>query len=110
MARVQSVPISATYKSNDEKRVHALRFGRQCIQFIGDCNYRQLADRLSAWQFPGKRIQKQYAARAVALLHQAVGKGFKDAAHMKEDKDLDALRDREDFKWLLVELKIGPDK
>ena len=43
------------------------------------------------------KLQDQYAARAVELLRQAVAKGYKEAAHMKKDKDLDALRDREDF-------------
>ena len=33
--------------------------------------------------------------------------GYKDAAHMKQDKDLDALRDREDFKKLLAGLQAG---
>jgi hypothetical protein len=30
---------------------------------------------------------------------------YTDAAHMKQDKDLDALRDRDDFKKLLAELE-----
>ena len=38
-------------------------------------------------------------------LKQAVAAGFKDAAQMKKDKDLDAFRDREDFKKLLAELE-----
>jgi hypothetical protein len=44
------------------------------------------------------------ADRAMAWLTQAVAAGYKDVAHMKEDKDLDALRDRPDFKKLLAEL------
>ena len=31
--------------------------------------------------------------------------GYKDAAHMKKDSDLDPLRAREDFKKLLAELE-----
>jgi serine/threonine protein kinase/tetratricopeptide (TPR) repeat protein len=50
-------------------------------------------------------LQAQYAARAVELLAQAVAKGFKDAARMKKDKDLDVLRDREDFGRLVAELE-----
>jgi serine/threonine protein kinase/tetratricopeptide (TPR) repeat protein len=46
-----------------------------------------------------------YAARAVELLRQAVAKGYKDAAHMTKDRDLDALRGREDFKKLLTGLE-----
>ena len=37
-------------------------------------------------------------------LHKAVNAGYKDAAHMKKDNDLDTLRDREDFKKLMAEL------
>jgi serine/threonine-protein kinase len=46
-----------------------------------------------------------YADRAVALLRRAVAKGWKDAAHMKKDTDLDPLRSRDDFKKLLAELE-----
>jgi len=45
------------------------------------------------------------AEQAMAWLKQAVAAGYKKAAHMEKDKDLDALRDREDFKKLLLELK-----
>ena len=41
-------------------------------------------------------------------LSDAVGKGYKDAAHMKKDKDLDPLRDREDFQKLLAQLEARP--
>ncbi len=48
------------------------------------------------------------AERAMTWLKQAVVGGFKNAAHMKKDKDLDALRQREDFKGLLGELEKKP--
>jgi hypothetical protein len=38
------------------------------------------------------------------LLRQAVAKGYKAAAHMKKDADLDALRGRDDFKMLVAEM------
>jgi hypothetical protein len=47
------------------------------------------------------------ADRAMALLKQAVTAGFKNAAHMREDKDLDALRTRDDFKKLMSELEAA---
>jgi serine/threonine protein kinase/tetratricopeptide (TPR) repeat protein len=50
------------------------------------------------------KLQDQYAARAVELLRQAIAKGYKDAAHVKQDKDLDALRSRQDFTKLFAEL------
>jgi serine/threonine protein kinase/tetratricopeptide (TPR) repeat protein len=55
----------------------------------------------------GKVAEKRqaYAGRAMELLHQAVKAGWKDAAHMKQDKDLDALRERDDFKKLIADLE-----
>jgi serine/threonine protein kinase len=51
--------------------------------------------------------KREYADRAIELLTASVNAGFKDAAHIKQDKDLDALRDRSDFKKLLAELTAG---
>jgi tetratricopeptide (TPR) repeat protein len=48
--------------------------------------------------------------RAMAWLKQAVTAGYKDVANVKKDKDLDALRDREDFKQLLAALETGKAK
>jgi serine/threonine protein kinase/tetratricopeptide (TPR) repeat protein len=48
---------------------------------------------------------EHYSARAVGLLRDAAAKGYKDVAHMKQDTDLEPLRDREDFKKLLHELE-----
>jgi serine/threonine-protein kinase len=50
-------------------------------------------------------LAEQYAARAVELLRQAVARGYKDVAHLKHDKELEALRTRADFQKLLAELK-----
>jgi serine/threonine protein kinase/tetratricopeptide (TPR) repeat protein len=49
--------------------------------------------------------KREYADRAMELLHKAIQAGWKDAAHMAKDSDLDSLRDREDFKKLMAELK-----
>jgi serine/threonine protein kinase len=48
--------------------------------------------------------------QAIAFLKKAVAAGYKDAAHMEKDTDLDALRGRADFKKLLAELAAGPAK
>ena len=42
---------------------------------------------------------------AMDWLKQAVAAVYKDLANMKKDPDLDALRDREDFKKLIAELE-----
>ena len=46
-----------------------------------------------------------YADQAMAMLRDAVAKGYKDVADMKKDTDLDPLRQREDFKALVAELE-----
>ncbi len=46
----------------------------------------------------------EQADRAMAWLKKAVAAGYKDVEHMKRDQDLDALRDRDDFKKLFGEL------
>jgi hypothetical protein len=51
--------------------------------------------------------RREYADRAVELLRRAVEAGYKDAARMRKDTDLDALRDRGGFKKLLAELEAG---
>jgi serine/threonine protein kinase/tetratricopeptide (TPR) repeat protein len=56
----------------------------------------------------GAKQAEAEAEQAMAWLKKAVAAGWKNAAHMEKDKDLDALRDREDFKKLLAELKAGP--
>jgi tetratricopeptide (TPR) repeat protein len=52
----------------------------------------------------GAPSSDQLADEAMALLKQAVANGYKEAAHMKQDKDLDLLRERDDFKKLLAHL------
>jgi hypothetical protein len=51
--------------------------------------------------------KEKYAARAVELLRKAVDRGYRDAAHVKTDTDLDAVRSRDDFKKLLAELEAA---
>jgi tetratricopeptide (TPR) repeat protein len=51
-----------------------------------------------------KELAAQYAGRALALLRQAVQRGYTDAAHVRKDNDLDSLRSRRDFQDLLREL------
>ena len=41
----------------------------------------------------------------MAWLRQAVEGGYKDSAELKQDKDFDALRGRDDFKKLMADLE-----
>jgi eukaryotic-like serine/threonine-protein kinase len=45
--------------------------------------------------------KQEYADRAMELLRNAVKAGWRDAAHMAKDTDLDPIRGREDFKKLI---------
>jgi serine/threonine protein kinase/tetratricopeptide (TPR) repeat protein len=48
---------------------------------------------------------EKLAEEAMAMLNQAVARGYQNAAHLKEDRDLDALRQRADFQKLLADLE-----
>jgi hypothetical protein len=62
---------------------------------------------LVSTKMPDKK--QEYADRAMELLTKAVKNGYTDAAHISKDPDLDSLRERDDFKGLLEELrKISP--
>ncbi len=50
---------------------------------------------------------ERYAGRSLALLREAVDKGFRDAAHLAKDNDLAPLRGRAEFQKLLRELGQG---
>ncbi len=52
-----------------------------------------------------ERLAGEDADRAMEWLTKAVAAGFADKAHMEMDADLDALRDRDDFKTLLAGMK-----
>jgi hypothetical protein len=59
-----------------------------------------------------KELARQYAERAVALLRQAFDKGWNNAEWLKQDKDLDPLRERADFEQCVADLskKLAPPK
>ena len=51
------------------------------------------------------RLAREQADLAMVWLGKAVAAGYADTKHMKQDRDLDALSEREDFKQLLAELQ-----
>lgn len=55
---------------------------------------------------------EEQADQSIAWLQKAIAAGYKNVEQMKKDKDLDPLRDREDFKKLLAELeaKVAAEK
>jgi hypothetical protein len=48
-----------------------------------------------------------FGDKAMGMRREAVGSGFNDAERFKQDKVLDPLRGREDFKKLLAELEVN---
>jgi hypothetical protein len=57
-----------------------------------------------------KELAKSYGDRAIESLRQALAKGYKDAAKIQKDPDLDPLRGRDDFQKLLAGLAKEPEK
>jgi tetratricopeptide (TPR) repeat protein len=51
------------------------------------------------------RLKARYADRAMELLRQAVAKGYRRPRMMKEDRDFNPLRARQDFQELLADLE-----
>jgi tetratricopeptide (TPR) repeat protein len=62
-------------------------------------------------QSPAAAKQAQDEADlAMGWLHQAIARGYKDVGKFKNDLDLDSLRDRTDFKKLLADFEVSPEK
>src|SRR5262249_24959287 len=59
---------------------------------------------MHALMIPESSDRVQRADLAMRCLQKAVAAGYKDVALLQKDTDLDALRDREDFKQLLSDL------
>jgi serine/threonine protein kinase/predicted RNA polymerase sigma factor len=75
----------------------AARFLSRCIPIVAKHDELDDKQRRKAAQF--------YGDAAMKLLREAVSKGWKNAAHMAKDSDLDPLRQREDFRKLMRELE-----
>ena len=59
---------------------------------------------------PERQAEMQYYAdQTMAMLRDAVAKGYKDVEHLRTNKDLDPLREREDFKRLVAELEVAKE-
>jgi tetratricopeptide (TPR) repeat protein len=52
-----------------------------------------------------KELRNSYGDRAMNALRRAVEFGYKDVVNLQKDKQLDPLRERDDFKKLLAELE-----
>jgi tetratricopeptide (TPR) repeat protein len=75
----------------------AARYLSRCIPIVAKHGKLNDKQRKEAAQF--------YADAAMKMLHDAVNKGYKDVAQVKKDTDLDALRQRADFRKLVAELE-----
>jgi hypothetical protein len=73
---------------------HALA---QCIPVVENDDDLHAANR--------QELVRSYADRAMVMLRQAIDKGYKDAAHIKKDTDLNPLRSLPEFEKLLKELE-----
>jgi tetratricopeptide (TPR) repeat protein len=60
---------------------------------------------IHALMIPGAINRVKHADLAMGWLQKAVAAGYQDLGQIKKDTDLDALRDREDFKKLISDLE-----
>jgi serine/threonine protein kinase len=104
--------LSATYYARASARLNAGQV-IEAIAEVAECTKSSNWNAENWYDFAcvyaiasGKNVQKkqEYSDRAMELLNKAVKEGYADAAHMKEDSDLDSLRQRDDFKRLLADL------
>jgi serine/threonine protein kinase/thiol-disulfide isomerase/thioredoxin len=51
-----------------------------------------------------RQLSETYGAKAVDLLRKAIQEGYTQRAHLDKDSDIDPLRQRQDYRDLLVEL------
>jgi hypothetical protein len=99
MSRVRAGQVDAAVKEAGEATKNAdanMLYDGACILALASNRKDESAATLS---------KEECASRAVALLQQAVAKGYKDVELMKNDDDLKALREREDFKKLVADLE-----
>jgi serine/threonine protein kinase/tetratricopeptide (TPR) repeat protein len=92
MSRVHAGQLELAMKDADE----LAKVGAQGVLYNCACVY-ALAH--------AKTKDDKHGARAVALLRQAVARGWRDVAHLKKAVDLDSLRGRADFQQILAALK-----
>jgi tetratricopeptide (TPR) repeat protein len=74
----------------------------KCIPIVEKHEKLDAEERQAAVQF--------YGDEAMKLLGDAVAKGYKDVAQMKQDDNLAPLRNRDDFQKLLAALEAQPEK
>jgi serine/threonine protein kinase/Tfp pilus assembly protein PilF len=100
-SRVRAGQVDAALRETEELAKNA----DAASLYDAACVFGLAADRRD--ETAGTLPKEECAKRAIALLRQAVAKGYKDVEHMKMDEDLKALRLRDDFKKLLAELEAG---
>ncbi len=105
-------------KKNDQKNLLATAIAYEKLASADD---RQLYNAACAWSLASglakedAKLREEYAVKAMAILRRTpTGKGHfvdspaKLAAHMKQDADMNPLRERADFQKLLAELEAPP--
>jgi serine/threonine-protein kinase len=98
---VEALRAAATL-AKDPELVPAQVYDLACVGALGAAVVAR-DGRLSAAD--RSRLAEEYAARAVAWLRHAFAKGYRDVANLKQDTELDSLRQRSDFRKLLAELE-----
>jgi serine/threonine-protein kinase len=71
------------------------------------CRYNQACSLALMVPLAGPDRREALAAKAIEALRQAFAAGYSNAENVRIDPDLDALRDRADFRTLLADVKAG---
>jgi len=87
-----------------EEAEEVAKNGDSLVSYNAACIY-ALASKPTKANPISPELQAKYAERAIALLRQAVAKGYRNAHEMKNDDDLKSLRPRDDFQKLLREIQ-----
>jgi serine/threonine protein kinase len=77
---------------------------RRAASVLGACAIRAAKDP-TLTEEARKDVARRYADRAMALLRQAVARGYNDAADLRKSGLMQPLRQREDYRRLLAELE-----
>jgi tetratricopeptide (TPR) repeat protein len=98
--RVRAGQVAAAIEEAEE----LAKNGDSVVSYNAACIY-ALASKPTKANPISPEQQAKYAERAIALLRQAIAKGYRNAQEMKNDDDLKSLRPRDDFQELLREMQ-----
>jgi tetratricopeptide (TPR) repeat protein len=111
--QTKALELNPTYWTTRWRRGNALAALKQWDQALADYDQAIELGATAPRVWVGKAValtQIKQPDRAVAALREAIAKGFRDGEELQGREDLAPLRERDDFKQLLDELKAKNEK